>query len=151
MISAMLVTAAVVIGLYVVATIRQDFLYTHMQDMELNERLVHSSFLFFWINILIFTAASSLAAWVSDPVSDYPQIHRDLQKCRTKIRKVKAKLDKMLKDSRVARDKKIQQATVEKTTNDEKVINLKGQYDTVLVPAKHQEAVYLAEMQRKVC
>lgn len=142
--------AVVTIALYGLSVMRQTYLGEFKEDLGLTDTLVESSFLFFWLNLAVFSAAIVVSYLAHDTVPGFQEAEHLHSKNRKKIeaaerRRVQTLVrlgqKKIAETHRANRD--FQDGLVE-------VILLKGMYDQVLKEGEELERQCLHRLQQNL-
>jgi hypothetical protein len=112
--SALVVFGLVVAGLYYLALLRQAYLGIVLTDLGLPQRLLDASFQFFWINLLVFVAATAVSYLTHDPVHGFEKLGEDYRKTAAEYHKAELDCRWRLRGTQEEKAAKIREANERK-------------------------------------
>ncbi len=138
-IKAAFVFIIVVIALFALAIMRQEYLGLLKDDIGLDDRVVDVSFMFFWLNIAVFVSAILVAYLAHDPVPGYAQLYRDNENAKKELKKAQ---NDHRNEIIAIEDKKIQRtksANQQKADAEKTIHRLEAEFDACLKAGREQE------------
>ncbi|MFN8392527.1 MAG: hypothetical protein U0136_19695 [Bdellovibrionota bacterium] len=137
-------------ALYWLSTIRQTYLGENKEALGLTDALVQSSFLFFWLNIAVLSAAIMISYLSHDPVPGYKETSVRLERSRKNVQKKEARRIQRLKVAADLRAKKKDQVHEEFREKLSRVNMMKGTYDQLLKEGQEHESRCLDQLLRLI-
>jgi len=145
---ALIVSAMMVIALRGLSIMRHDYLLSVKEALGLDDRIIETSYLFFWLNIAVFGAATILAYLAHDPAPGYEQLHKDRLSSQKSLSKEEEQRSSRVKWVENARANELEGAREQHREAIERVFKLKGEYDQVLIQGIEQELRCQHQMMR---
>ncbi len=143
-------SAVVVTALYWLSIIRQTYLDANRETLGLNDALVHSSFMFFWLNVAVFVAAVMVSYLAHDSVPGYHHLRASLERARARVTELERERVARLKAAALERAEGIQIAHDEFRQNRNRVSLMKGSYDQLLKEGQEYESRCLDQLRQLV-
>lgn len=146
-----LVVFAVMAGaLFALALMRQDYLGLVGKDIGLSERVIASSFLFYWLNIAVFVAAILISYLAHDSVPGFARCREEKEASQKALRKAQDEQSKRLEAIEQRRSQRMREAMERKMEAAKQVDLLSGEYDSRLKAGQQQEAQWLHRLGQAV-
>lgn len=136
---ALVVASIIVIALRGLSIMRHDYLLTMKDALGLDDHIIETSYLFFWLNIAVFGAAIILAYLAHDPAPGYELLYDDMVRTQKRFSKEEEKKAESLKWVESARANEIEKARSEYRQAMEGVFKLRGDFDRVLIEGRESE------------
>ena len=149
-IKALAVTAILVIALHDLSQMRHDYLLSMKDALGLDDRLVETSYLFFWLNLAVFGAAIILSYLSHDPIPGYRELQKEYENSQRRLAKEEAKKSAAIQWVENARSGEIEKARSEYREALEDVFKKKGEYDRILIEGRENEARCQHQMMRDI-
>lgn len=146
-----LVVFAVMAGaLFALALMRQDYLGLVGPDIGLTQRVIDSSFLFYWLNIAVFVAAILIAYLAHDAVPGFARRYAEKERAQKRLKKAQDAHARALEALEQRKAKRLHEAADRKIESENQVHLLEGEYDSTLKAGQQQEAQCLHRLGQAV-
>lgn len=142
--------AIVIAALYGLSVMRTTYLGAMKESLGLDEPLVQSSFMFFWLNVAVLSAAVVIAYMAHDPVPGYDVLGHKLAHLRRKVTKAEKAKVGLLKAAAMKRVAARDKASAEHRDSFNRVNLMKGTYDQLLREGQEWESRCLIVLRQKV-
>lgn len=131
--------AVMVVALYGLSVMRQTYLGEFKDALGLTDRLVESSFMFFWLNIAVLGAAIMIAYMSHDSVPGYQKAEAELKAARKSLMKLESWRRKQRLSSRYEKRDLMKSGEQQSIDDSRSISTLKGYYDMVLKEGQELE------------
>lgn len=132
--------AVVVAALYALSVMRHDYLETFKDTLGLSDSLVKTSFLFFWLNVAVLSAAITISYLAHDGIPGYDNLQKELKTLERQIGKAENEKVSRLKRAAMQRVKAKDDAATEQRDDLNRVALMKGTYDQLLREGQEWES-----------
>jgi len=140
----------VIVSLWGLSKMRHDYLFAMKDQLGLTPELVETSYLFFWLNLAVFGAATFLAYLSHDPVPGYDRLQDELKAAQKKLRVEEEKRGSALKWLEMDRVNQLAKARQVFRDTVAGSVELKGEYDKILIEGRHKEESCLLLARREI-
>lgn len=145
---ALAVAAIIIIAFYGLSVMRHDYLLSNKEALGLDDRLIETSYLFFWLNMAVFGAAVILSYLSHDPVAGYQALYNSYVKSRDRLMNEEKKRLEGIKWTEIAKANEMAKAREEYRAAFENIMRMKGTYDQVLKEGVEEESRCLHRLGR---
>ena len=131
--------AVVAYALYELSLLRQSYLGENMEALGLTEKLVQDSFMFFYLNIAVLSAAVLIAYLSHDAVPGYQRARDELRAARKRVQRLEHNRIDLLKSGATHRAEEKRHIHEEFRDGMNRVALLHGSYDQLLKEGQELE------------
>ncbi len=133
-------TGVIAYAIYWLSLIRQTYLGENREILGLTDALIESSFMFFWLNIAIFSAAIMIAYLSHDPVPGFSEAKNEVKDAKKEVEKRERRRVSRLKSAAEKRADQKDKTEREHREQIDRVNLLRGTYDQLLLQGQEYEA-----------